>query len=318
MKNGMKMKNEWQCCPICKDDFVNKPSNVADSLKYYRCFSCELDALYKSDEVSRKTWFLKQQDFHYGSFNVESSFLTKEIEAEEIKTRAAKIGTHLGFNQSICEVGPGSGEFAKELERLNYRLTLVEQAKSYEELNKKFNKAKVINSDFSELKHFEEQFDAICTFHVIEHVPDLLDHLKKANMFTRPGGNLFIATPSANSLQHMMPFRLSPHYSEAHLVVLSRKALLKALEATGWEPVEVKTNEYLFYWLRVLTKIMRRLTKQSETATPGQYLAKSGLFGLRMYKMLRFMLFPLLKLQEIFGLGSELFIVARKKSDFRD
>lgn len=309
------MISEWQVCPVCRQESCKSALNISEELLYYRCSICHLDALSKGDEQSRKSWFLKQQHIHYADLSDKPSLLSREIEAAEIKTRIDTIKNHLTSDKRICEVGPGTGEFARALEQLNYSVTVVEQANSYKALRNKLEKVEVVNGDFSELKNLDLSFDAICTFHVIEHVPDLLEHLNKACSFSRPNGLLFIATPNADSLLHKMPFNLSPHYDDAHMVVLSQKSLMQALDATGWEPIEVKTNEYLVYWLRVLTKITRRVKNKNEQATAGQYINNSGVLILLAFKALNWLILPFLKTIKVFGMGSELFIVARKKSN---
>ena len=72
------------------------------------------------------------------------------------------------------------------------------------------------------------------------------------------GGLLFLATPNVDSIQHKLPFSLEPHFDSAHLFLFSRKSLIAALEMTGWEIIEMTTNEYLVYWIRVFTKILGR------------------------------------------------------------
>ena len=154
----------------------------------------------------------------------------------------------------------------------------------------------------------------MCSFHVVEHIPNILEHLKKANAIVKQGGYLFLATPSADAIQHKLPFRLSPHYDAAHFYVFSELALRKALDASGWELIEIRSNEYLVYWARLATKLFRKIFKKSETQTAGEYIQNAGLFSLCIYKFFSVFLSPFLKLQSSLHLGNELFVVAKKDS----
>ncbi|GAB1408465.1 hypothetical protein MASR1M8_23840 [Thermomonas brevis] len=80
-------------------------------------------------------------------------------------------------------------------------------------------------------------FDAILFHHVIEHVPReaLTSLLRQFHRVLRPGGRLNIRTPNANCLG------AAPHmYADlTHLVFFNDRGLLQALEAGGFDPLQV-------------------------------------------------------------------------------
>ena len=88
---------------------------------------------------------------------------------------------------------------------------MIEQAGISEHLRNILPEADIIRKDFDQLESHEQLYDAVFSFHVIEHVPDILKHLEKAHSIAKKGGLLFLATPNVDSIQHKLPFSLSPH-----------------------------------------------------------------------------------------------------------
>jgi SAM-dependent methyltransferase len=82
-------------------------------------------------------------------------------------------------------------------------------------------------------------FDAISMSHVIEHVHDPVDTLRRAFELLRPGGQLFIECPNIDALGHSI---YGPNWRglepPRHLVLFNRHSLSDALGARGF----VKTN----------------------------------------------------------------------------
>lgn len=300
-------------CPVCQRDLSPLASRQGENYAYLRCTWCGCDKIWL-DQCDVTEWFLVQQNKYYSSQPIHSiSPLGSELENDELNFRINKINRLLSSHQKICEVGPGSGRFACEMLNLGHDVTVVEQAEITISLKQILGNATIINSEFEKLKKFEEKFDAVCSFHVIEHVPDAIAHLEKALSITKRGGFLILATPNTNSIQHRLPFSLSPHFDSAHLLLFSQKSLVAALEKTGWEVIEITTNEYLVYWMRVFTKILRRSKKDSYSIKAGDFVNNSGFLLLNFYKILRFIFHPFLSLQARMRLGSELFVVAQKK-----
>jgi SAM-dependent methyltransferase len=63
----------------------------------------------------------------------------------------------------------------------------------------------------------EERFDAICSFQVLEHVPDPLEFLEGMIGMLRPGGRLLLSVPNAGVMKKIDPrnqelLNLPPHH----------------------------------------------------------------------------------------------------------
>lgn len=112
-----------------------------------------------------------------------------------------KIADRYLVGENLLEMGPAEGVMTELLATTGKRMTLVEGSGLFcEDLRKRFPQAKVVNMLFEEYRP-EEQFDNIILGHVLEHVQDPVDILKRARQWLRPQtGRLFAAVPNARSL----------------------------------------------------------------------------------------------------------------------
>lgn len=298
---------------ICCDSINWSTIPYIKEFSYQRCNEC---GYYIQDRLltsSHEEYFELEQEKYYGDeslvFQEEPNIIEKEI----IKERVKVITTFLKVNSSIIEAGPGGGGVLRELVALGHDITAVEHSEFLANKLRTFS-ANVIVSEFEEINthEFRGKYDAFCSFHVIEHVNDVLQHLMKANELVKSGGFAFIATPNADSWQNIFPYTLSPNFDTAHFQLFSKKALQHALQKTGWELIFVKTPEYTFSWLRVFTKILRRIRKKDESLTAGEYAQKFSFSKRIIYHTFKVLSFPLRWFQQKKKRGNELYIVARK------
>jgi SAM-dependent methyltransferase len=108
-------------------------------------------------------------------------------------------------------------------------------------------------------KH-REQYDAVCAFHVIEHVAKLAEFAADLTRCLRPGGVLILAVPKFRSAINHIPnfvFNAPPH----HLSWWNEQALRALAEAAGLnveslEGLPLGAHHRLGYWMgRVAPKL---------------------------------------------------------------
>lgn len=231
---------------------------------------------------------------------------------EKMRHRTRLAAQYLLANDRILEVGPGRGSFLAWARNEGYSCTACEQS-SVLSRELRAEGFEVIEGEFERLS-LTGQYDVVFSFHIIEHVASPLAHLRQAFKMTRPGGNLILATPNAASWQQRLFPALSANFDTAHLHVLSRKSLVLLGEESGWQPVQCSTPENVTGWLRLGSKMLRRMRGEDESSTAGKY-ANIGAESGRVNKLIR--LFgmvssPLRFLQSRLGGGNEVFVVFRK------
>jgi 2-polyprenyl-3-methyl-5-hydroxy-6-metoxy-1,4-benzoquinol methylase len=112
-------------------------------------------------------------------------------------------------------------------------------------------------SDISDLENIKEKFDLITLFHVIEHIYNPIELLKKISSLLKPDGFLIIETPNSQdallSLYECSEFENFTYWSH-HPFLYSNKSLEILLNSVGFEMlfntgVQRYSLDNHLYWL---------------------------------------------------------------------
>lgn len=169
------------------------------TIDYVKCTSCNLHFFTPVCNGSADFYVLLQekQDFYYNANRYEFFFAKKHIES----------------SHKVLEIGAGSGYFASLLNTENY-IGLEYNDKAIEDAAKR--NITLINQSIEDFaKTNEEQFDVVCNFQVLEHVPNPNKFINASLATLKKGGLLIIGVPSANSIltnnkNHVLNF--PPHH----------------------------------------------------------------------------------------------------------
>jgi SAM-dependent methyltransferase len=301
-------------CPCCAGTAWRRHAYTAQ-IHYIECLGCGYHMQQREQVGSAadlRCAFDGEQLKFYGEGSPLASPAYSAMNAEITQRRLRVIGRHLAPGASLIEAGPGSGDVLLALHGLGYRVAAVEHSPVLARRLEQTPGVRVWVGDFAEQSLPEAGFDAYASFHVIEHVVDFAVHLQAARRCVRPGGIALIATPNAAGWEQRLPFRLSPNNDSSHFQLFSPRALERALVAAGWEVVELQTPSYALAWLRLVTKVLRRLRGQDEGATGGAYAVSSSRELARAVRIFSALTLPLRRVQEALRGGNEQFVVARR------
>ncbi|EKJ88741.1 methyltransferase family protein [Leptospira meyeri] len=152
--------------------------------------------------------------------------------------------------KTLLEIGSAAGFFLDEAKIVGYQtkgLELspkeVEYAKS--SLSLDVDQTSVLSVG---LREWEEQFDVVSAFFVIEHIEDIEGIWKRMKAWTRPGGYLYLAVPSSfgPSFQTNPKEWFATHPSD-HFFDYSFLSLKKLLSILGFEVNYVRPMSYHSY-----------------------------------------------------------------------
>jgi SAM-dependent methyltransferase len=150
----------------------------------------------------------------------------------EVRHLPAKPGGRL------LDVGCGSGAFLAQMAALGWRAEGIDPDPAAVAGAREAG-LEVTQGTLADLDPAEHAgaFDAITLSHVIEHLHDPAENLRRINLLLRPGGLLWIATPNLQALGLRRFGRdwlnLDP---PRHLVLFTRASLERLLRDTGFEP----------------------------------------------------------------------------------
>jgi 2-polyprenyl-3-methyl-5-hydroxy-6-metoxy-1,4-benzoquinol methylase len=113
-------------------------------------------------------------------------------------SKKVKLITNQTEEQTILDVGCGTGDFLLACKNKNWQVTGIEPNTKARRLAEQ--KLPMV-SIFSDIKNIEltEKFDIITLWHVLEHIPDLDEYINRLKKFLKPNGRLIIAVPNYKS-----------------------------------------------------------------------------------------------------------------------
>lgn len=294
-------------CRICGSTRITSLT-VRENLVYDICHSCDYCIKHPS-LTNAHADFIASQTKYYENPSVNPFSEATTLAEERIRQKTSTFKTCVKPGSRLMEIGPGGGSFLAWARDNGYDAVGCEHSPTLAaNLSKKgFS---IVQGEFETLPD-ETLYDVICSFHIIEHVAKPEDQINKAFAFTRPGGHFILATPNAASWQQRLFPKLSPNFDSAHLHVLSPQSLRSMAEAAGWDVVACFTPEYTSGWLRVASKVLRRLRGEDETATAGKY-SSTGANGDGAIAVIALLSAPLRLVQRALRGGNEVMIVLRK------
>lgn len=309
MNKNYENKSIHQCICCSGNDWNIIPET--DGNDYARCNSCNYYIQISEASSLQEDKFEEEQKKFYNEDSLMLSPLFSYLQKQATDKRFEVLRNYLPKGK-ILEIGPGNGDVLEQALKYGYDIEAVEHSETLASVISKRLGVNVRAGAFENQIFEGNPYDAYMSFHVIEHVPDVISHLRKASSVVKLGGYAFIATPNADSWEQNMPFKLSPNYSTAHLQLFSKKGLSLCLEQTGWEVVKIITPEYPSSWLRVATSILRRLKGSKNAAERGEYIKSSNSKSKIFVQIFSLISYPFRKFQESIKSGNELFIVAKR------
>jgi 2-polyprenyl-3-methyl-5-hydroxy-6-metoxy-1,4-benzoquinol methylase len=265
-------------CPFCGNQayfaFSAKDWNQHSSqtlFKYFRCKSCELV-------------FLHPVPADTSSFYVNEQFSIPE-KLDEFPARVGSqrwkldlVRSHL-TGPTLLEIGPATGEFATVAKDAGLEVTLIEMDDACcAFLRDKLGHTVIKSSDPSVVLAGGPQYDAICLWQSIEHIPQFWTIIDKLAGALRPGGICVISTPNPVSFQAKLMGRRWPHAdAPRHLYLIPPRWITQTASTRGLRPVIMTTrdegslglNYYgWFLWVRNLSAGFlseRRISRLAKT-----------------------------------------------------
>ncbi|SFZ90158.1 Methyltransferase domain-containing protein [Flaviramulus basaltis] len=157
-------------------------------------------------------------------------------------------------SKKLLDIGCGTGDFLQTAQQNNWKVSGIEpndQARSI--ANKKTN-----NSVFETeqlLKYKEHSFDVITLWHVLEHLPDLENHIKIFQKLLKSKGTLIIAVPNYKSYDAKYYKEFWAAYDvPRHLWHFNKNSISKLVSKYFMEVVKIKPMWFDAFYVSLLSE----------------------------------------------------------------
>jgi len=269
-------------CYLCgqknSGEVIGKVRDVPD-MSVLKCKTCGLVFLENFDHID---------DNFYEDSKMRENDSTKEweghlVECAEDDNRRVHMLLPLARNKRILDFGCGGGGFLLGIRDSCSLCAGLEKDRYFRDILKK----KGITM-FSDIEQVEGKFDVITMFHVLEHLKDPKDMLKKLSKHLTDDGSMIIEVPNPDDA--LLQLYKNKGFSEftywsCHLYLFNSTLLKKLIEDAGLEVNYIKHIQRYplsnhLYWLSYGKpgghKLWRFMDSPELTAAYENQLAKIG------------------------------------------
>lgn len=265
-------------CPICQSTDLQKFRNCEDftvsheTFKVNICSTCSLGITTPRPSNDKLGEYYKSNEYisHSGKSSGGLGFVYRIARSFALKSKLSRI-QKIKRQGSILDFGCGTGEFLQTMKSSGWHIQGLEVSDSARQKAEELNGQKFIRS-LDEISG--AQFDVITAWHVIEHVPELTQTVKKLKEVLKQDGVIFIAVPNYQSpdgekyKNHWAGFDVP-----RHLWHFSKKSMAVLLSTAGFKLVDTIPMKLDAYYVSMLSEKYRN----KNVLTPFQLLA--GLFS---------------------------------------
>jgi len=275
--------SEWRC-PVC--------GFTPLALEGYLCFSPELARVNDGfrAESFRDLFVLEDQNFWFTSRNCLIVWALQKYFPQA---------------RNFLEIGCGTGYVLSGIQKLNPNLTLSGSeiyVNGLEFTSQRLNNIELFQMDARKMP-FDNEFDVIGAFDVIEHIPEDELVLSEAFRSLNPGGGILITVP-----QHPFMWSITDDYA-CHVRRYTAEELRRKVERAGFKVERMTSFVSLLLPLMLISRLRSRT--QKEKFDPGGELKVNPVLNKSLECILSFeRLF--IKAGVSFPFGGSLLLVGRK------
>lgn len=197
-----------------------------------------------------------ESDSYVSHTDASDSFFEKTyqfVKQITLRQKVRSIGSPQVNENKLLDFGSGTGDFLQVAERKSWNVYGVEPNFQARQLAKK--KGLTMFSSLEELGN--KRFDVITLWHVLEHVPDLMECVKRLEVLLKPGGILVIAVPNHKSWDAKKYKEYWAAYDvPRHLWHFDRKAMKDLLPKT-FQQIKTKPMWFDAFYVCLLSEKYR-------------------------------------------------------------
>lgn len=219
------------CCPVCLGTRSRLHSKV-DEVVFCRCERCSsLFSTTNGDPTELHPADYARRRGH----GTDPSVIRAKQRTFDLHLK--RLGRAQG--RSLIEIGCSTGDGLLSARRLGWQVAGLEvNADAVVEGNKRFDGEIITHGSLETFEAEEASYDAAVLFDVLEHFADPRAAVTKLRFILRPGGELLIVTPNADSLSARLLGSRWPHLLPEHRTLFTAGSLRSLLHGHGFVVVD--------------------------------------------------------------------------------
>lgn len=176
------------------------------------------------------------------------------VRSMALKNKLNLINSFSSEQKTLLDMGCGTGDFLETAQQNNWQVSGIEPNSDAREIaNRKTNQSVY---DTAQLSKFESNtFDVITLWHVLEHVPNLEEHITIFKKLLKPNGTLVIAVPNYNSFdaKHYKQF-WAAYDVPRHLWHFNQASISKLVSKQTFKVEKVKPMWFDAFYVSMLSE----------------------------------------------------------------
>lgn len=252
----MELINEFLSCKICN----GKIYDINSTFNLVKCQECKF--VFSKLKFSTEDFILTYDKLYNAKENIRYKKHSIE-EYNQLKNGIIRIGHNrkriinsIVTNQtkSVLEIGSGVGLIGMYLKRFNdlsyFGLELDEKTHQ-RALSLGVNS---INGDFSKMKTFDEKFDVIMMWEVLEHLQDLELFFQLAKDRLKANGVFVFSVPNFAKINNYKDVRDRIYQSgpPVHLNFFTKESVEEVLKIHGFDNIVVREKKFPYFNFKAL------------------------------------------------------------------
>ncbi|GAA3656109.1 class I SAM-dependent methyltransferase [Flavivirga jejuensis] len=157
-------------------------------------------------------------------------------------------------NKKLLDIGCGTGDFLQIAQQNNWKVFGIEpNEKARKITNKKTNNAAFETEQL--FKFDAESFDVITLWHVLEHLPNLEEHITIIKKLLKPNGTIIIAVPNYKCYDAKYYKSFWAAYDvPRHLWHFNKTSISKLISKVSMKVIKIKPMLYDAFYVSLLSE----------------------------------------------------------------
>lgn len=221
--------------------------------KFQLILDTELDMLVTDPQPKNISVYYESEDYisHTDASKTIVDKIYQAVKKISFKKKLNLISSFGNSEKTLLDIGAGTGDFVLEAKRKGWVVNGVEPNKKARSIANDKGVAFLSSLDLIE----DKKFQVITLWHVLEHLPDLENQIKKILSFLEPDGTLIIAVPNFKSFdaKHYKGF-WAAYDVPRHLWHFSKTSIKLLFQKNDMKVVSIKPMVFDSFYVSLLSE----------------------------------------------------------------